>query len=77
MPKTERKNLNLIKPLDLISAYRKYRREKNKVNDIMNLSTESRKLNTLQGNFLVSSTPTKKIKIAREKNKQGKGNIAD
>ena len=39
----------------------------------MNLSTESRKLNTLQGNFLVSSTPTKKIKIAREKNKQGKG----
>lgn len=43
----------------------------------MNLSTESRKLNTLQGNFLVSSTPTKKIKIAREKNKQGKGNIAD
>lgn len=43
----------------------------------MNSSTESRKLNILQGNFLASSTPIKKIKIPREKNKQGKGNIAD
>lgn len=40
----------------------------------MNSSTESRKLNILQGNF---QHQPKKIKIPREKNKQGEGNIAD
>lgn len=63
------KNLNLIKPLDLTTVYRKRRGWRNKITDIIKKSsTQTRKWDILQDKlFVIFSTNQKKVRVARTK----------
>lgn len=70
------KNFNLIKLIDLMLVYRKYRGERNKIIDIMQkLLIKYRKWGILQDNlFGIFSINRKNEKLLGDKRKRGKRN---